>query len=69
MNNRNFFDLIFIVLRHDHNYSINLEDQVKLELWSEQNVTEPRYTLRIVDQPKKKAVNGQFAIFLVPQGR
>ena len=48
---------------------MHMEEQVCLDLWSDSNNIEPRFTLRVVDLPKKKATNGQFAIFLVPQGR
>ena len=50
-------------------HSINLEEQIKLDLWSPSSLIEPRYTLRVVDQSKKNATNGPFAVFLVPQGR
>ncbi len=40
-----------------------------MDLWSPSVPTVPRYTLAIVDLPKRKAKNGPFAIFLVPQGR
>ena len=40
-----------------------------MDLWSSVNSDEPRYTLRTVDLPRRKATNGLFAIFLVPQGR
>uniref|UniRef100_A0A1X7V9F0 Methyltransferase domain-containing protein n=1 Tax=Amphimedon queenslandica TaxID=400682 RepID=A0A1X7V9F0_AMPQE len=52
-----------------HLGSMHMEEQVCLDLWSGSNNIEPRFTLRVVDLPKKKALNGQFAIFLVPQGR
>ena len=40
-----------------------------MDLWLSVNSDEPRYTLRTVDLPQRKATNGLFAIFLVPQGR
>ena len=48
---------------------MHVDQQVCVDLWSEDNTVEPRFTLRVVDLPKKKAINGPFAIFLVPQGR
>lgn len=48
---------------------MHVDQQVCVDLWSEDNTVEPRFTLRVVDLPKKKATNGPFAIFLVPQGR
>ena len=49
--------------------SLHLDEQITVDLWSTDNSVEPRYTLRIVDLPRRKATNGLFAIFLVPQGR
>ena len=45
------------------------ETAVQLDLWSPSVPTEPRYTLSVVDQHKRKAKNGPFAVFIVPQGR
>ena len=51
-------------------YSLNIDEQFRMDLWTTSgNSAEPRYTLRVVDQPKKKATNGAFAIFIAPQGR
>ena len=40
-----------------------------VDLWVKGGPLEPRYTLAVVDQPKKKAKNGPFAVFIAPQGR
>ncbi len=49
--------------------SIQFEEQIQVDLWCSSNKSEPKYTLRVVDQQKNKANNGLFAIFIVPQGR
>ena len=45
------------------------EMAIQLDLWSPGISTEPRYSFAVIDIQKKKAKNGPFAIFIVPQGR
>ena len=45
------------------------EPAVQLDLWSSSVTVEPRFSLFVVDTPKRKAKNGPFAIFIAPQGR
>ena len=45
------------------------EPAVQLDLWSSSVTAEPRFSLFVVDTPRRKAKNGPFAIFIAPQGR
>ena len=49
--------------------SLQVGEQYQMELWEEGGNKEPRYTLTVVDVPHRFAKNGQFAIFIAPQGR
>ena len=43
---------------------------MQLQLWSKNAACEePRYTFTVIDIHKSNAKNGQFAIFIVPQGK
>lgn len=45
------------------------ETAFQMDLWLPSVLTAPRYTLSVVDLHKRKAKNGPFAVFIVPQGR
>ncbi|XP_065195073.1 eEF1A lysine and N-terminal methyltransferase-like, partial [Sycon ciliatum] len=53
--------------------SIHVGEETQFDLWassgSEETKKEPRFTLHVVDNARVRTSSGQFAVFIVPQGR
>lgn len=66
----NIKDMQDYAMVQNHLAKANLDDVLSVELWSQTNdqCEEPRYTLTVVENPSK-AMNGLYAIFIVPQGQ
>ena len=52
-----------------HLEKLHPEEDFHIDLWSADNLPDPRYTLAIVDLKPSKSLTGKFAIFIVPQGQ
>ena len=52
-----------------HLETLHPGEDFHIDLWSANDLPDPRYTLAIVDVKPSKSLTGKFAIFIVPQGR
>lgn len=52
-----------------HLQTVHPGEEVQIDLWTSEEMPNPRYTLTIVDVKPSKSLSGKFAVFIVPQGR